>query len=526
MDDSVRDAKPSSGVGVSRRTVLAGGVAAATAGLGSASLAHAQRGGETGVFATLLSGEPTHDSVIVQARFASALPPVGDTSAMPSPGVAGSARIEASTDPRFAKSITTAWLPVGEEGDFIGRAELRGLDPDTIYHYRASFRTPTGKRLRPAATGLFRTLPLPDGRERVSFAVFSCLSYALYFGTGRSVQSRWPWATPAQGQARQRGYPAMDLIRRASPNFMVATGDTVYYDHPNGDRSIWATTVPQMRAMWHRQFAVPTVREALASTPVYWQKDDHDFRFDDADNTGAQAPSPADGRSIFEEQVALPREARIYRTHRINRHLQIWLLEGRDFRSPNATPDTPAKTLWGAEQREWLERTLLASNADFKVIISPTPLVGPDDIFKGDGHASPKGFRNEGEAFLAFLRDRDLISSTFIVNGDRHWKYHSIHPTGVEEFSCGTIHRQNSRPGVAPGDPRGTDREGRIRQPYLQPIPDGGFLQIDVEADSEGDKATMLVRFWGENGQLQHAVRRFGKRPIIRLGDGVSPKAG
>ena len=104
------------------------------------------------------------------------------------------------------------------------------------------------------------------------------------------------------------------------------------------------------------------------------------------------------------------------------------------------------------------------------------------------------------------------------MNGDRHWKYHSIHPTGVEEFCCGTAHIQNSRFGVGPGNPAGTDPEAKIRQPYLQVLPEGGFLQVEGVPDVQGEQATMLVRFWSDTGRLQYAVRRFGNRKFERPG--------
>ena len=73
---------------------------------------------------------------------------------------------------------------------------------------------------------------------------------------------------------------------------------------------------------------------------------------------------------IFREQVPVTDPVRsgavTYRTHRAEQLLQIWLLENRDYRSPTLTPDGPAKTLWGTRQREWLQTSLLASDATFK----------------------------------------------------------------------------------------------------------------------------------------------------------------
>ena len=78
--------------------------------------------------------------------------------------------------------------------------------------------------------------------------------------------------------------------------------------------------------------------------------------------------------------------------------------QGRDYRSPNMMEPGPGKILWGAEQLEWFKRTLAESDATFKILISPMPMVGPDDAkqaerpsdnhdsLKRDNHSNPQGF--------------------------------------------------------------------------------------------------------------------------------------
>ena len=119
----------------------------------------------------------------------------------------------------------------------------------------------------------------------------------------------------------------------------------------------------------------------------YWQKDDHDTLSNDA-WPGMHKNNLAfeEGQRIFRQQV--PIAETIFRTHRWGRDLQIWLTDGRDFRSANKIPDGPEKTIWGAKQRAWLQRTLLESDASFKLLISPTPIVGPDRDNKSDNHAN------------------------------------------------------------------------------------------------------------------------------------------
>ena len=69
-------------------------------------------------------------------------------------------------------------------------------------------------------------------------------------------------------------------------------------------------------------------------------------------------------------------------------------------------PDGPGKSIWGKEQKEWLKRTLVASDATFKLLISPTPMIGPDNLRKTDNHCDVGGFQHERDEFFAFLKSR------------------------------------------------------------------------------------------------------------------------
>ena len=55
-------------------------------------------------------------------------------------------------------------------------------------------------------------------------------------------------------------------------------------------------------------------------------------------------------------------------------------------------PKHPGKTIWGRVQKRWLKDTLLASDATFKILISPTPMVGTDGAKKRDNHTNIGGF--------------------------------------------------------------------------------------------------------------------------------------
>jgi len=153
-------------------------------------------------------------------------------------------------------------------------------------------------------------------------------------------------------------------------------------------------------------------------------------------------------------------------------------------------PDGPGKSLWGAEQRAWLQRTILESDAVFKVIVSPTPMVGPDHPKKRDNHADPKGFMTEGREFFEWLKSQK-VENLYIVCGDRHWQYHSIHPTGYQEFSCGPLCEKTA----VKKPPQRAD----IRQPYTKGAT-GGFLIVRVLPD-DGVSPRILFEFYNEKGQ-------------------------
>ena len=80
---------------------------------------------------------------------------------------------------------------------------------------------------------------------------------------------------------------------------------------------------------------------------------------------------------LFNDEQFPSRSPR-YQTVQWGKDLQVWFLEGRDFRSPNTMVDGPEKTILGAQQKSWLFKTLDASTATFKLVFSPTPIVGPD----------------------------------------------------------------------------------------------------------------------------------------------------
>ena len=405
--------------------------------------------------------------------------------------------------------------------------KVEDLQPDTRYHYRLSYG-PKQDQLRQSPAASFRTLAGKNGTSAFSLAVVTGMNYTAFHHTGNTQM------LPYRGPDKELGYPALASILALKPDFFVGTGDNVYYDFPGGGfghlQRGRAETQHQMRMKHQEQYSQSRFIDLFRSVATYWMKDDHDHRFNDSDpfnptlvyeRTGADTyaktnlyprlsgsgsgPSHELGLRIFREQLPVvdPKDPKAvtYRTHRVSRDLQIWIVEGRDYRSPNDMSDGPEKTVWGKEQRKWLKRTLLESDATFKLLISATPMVGPDSTSKRDNHVNPRGFRHEGDEFFEWLQSSGFSTQRFfIVCGDRHWQYRAIHPSGFQEFSCGALVDANSTRGHFPGEPRSSDPEGKIKQPFHDEKPSGGFLLVKVSEPVRG-RARMEFVFYDETGR-------------------------
>lgn len=381
------------------------------------------------------------------------------------PGAVGVVRLRYGTRD---KAKMTDWIAVTAQADYTHQFRLNGLTPGTVYDYAAETAGPGGDPPHAPLRGRFETAPAPDADADVSFTVISCQGFKdLDHPEGYHI------------------YPAMAALK---PKFFVPTGDNVYYDNDDFP----ANTIALARHHWHRMHGLPRHVAFHLQTPGYWEKDDHDTLSDDCWSTlkpKKMLPLTfTDGLAIFREQV--PMGEKTYRTVRWGKALQVWMTEGRDFRSPNNAPDSPEKSIWGKEQKDWLYTTLRQSDADFKVLISPTPIVGPDRPKKNDNHANV-GFQHEGDEFRQWVL-KNLPKNFFVVCGDRHWQYHSVHPqTGLHEFGTGAA--SDPHAGGTPGEDRTYHRFHRVK---------GGFVSVTVRRLN--NTSTILFRHHDVMGAVVH----------------------
>jgi len=377
---------------------------------------------------------------------------------------------------RGPNSGATPWLDAVSAADFAVLTDLKGLRPNSAYTYAIETRAARSRRVDGELTGAFRTLPLANAPAPASIALLSCQMYCH--------------------MDRPDGFHIYDSIQRDAPQFLLSCGDNVYYDNEDPI----ANSEALARYHWQRMYSLPTLVNCLRQVGGYWQKDDHDVLSDDAwpsrTDPKMQPLTFVQGQRIFREQVPVPSTGRLYRTVRIGSDLELWLPDSRDHRSANTDPDGPQKSIWGAEQKQWLMSSLKASTATWKVLVNPNPLVGPDRKTKNDNHSNA-GFAHESLEFRQFLKN-NFDGNVISVCGDRHWQYHSIDPdTGLHEFGCGAA--SDLHAGGTPGlDP--------ARHQFHRVL--GGYVTLDLTRDS--GNSSLSVRHRDVQGATlhQHRFRR------------------
>lgn len=359
------------------------------------------------------------------------------------------------------KWVTGDWHAVDPEATFTHQFMLSDLTPATRYELLVE-ASPTGKKVSANIEGSFATAPSADMAAEVNFIVTTGTSYG-------DVDS-------------DQGYKFYLSSLKLDPDFFVHTGDIVYYDG-------MGKTADMARWHWDRMYSYPNNIEYHRQVASYFIKDDHDTWMNDCwpgQVTKFMGEfTYEEGTQIFLDEV--PMGNKTYRTYRWGKDLQIWLVEGRDFRSKNIAPDGPDKTIWGKEQMDWLKSTIENSDATYKVLISPTPIVGPDRGNKKDNHANI-GFKHEGDLVRQYLSEqKNLVTAC----GDRHWQYVSKDlETGLLEFSSG---------------PGGNDHAGGWSQDnrlpehiYLNVV--GGFMEGAI-TQTDGTP-NLVFRHYSPDGEL------------------------
>ena len=391
--------------------------------------------------------QPDFDRIKETPRSGGGKPPI--VKSMPTDVVPGlAAELKLRYAPVEGAAVESDWVKVDAKADFTHQFELRNLEPATRYEVTVFGRLAQSSSLT-KTSGSFSTAPPESQSKRIKFIVSTCQAV-------RSLDSG------------PRGHAAYHHMLQAEPDFFVHTGDILYYD-----KIPLCKSVAQARAKWGLMFGYEYNRKFHQHVPSYFMKDDHDTLKNDCWPGQKYGELTFDqGLDIFREQVPVGNST--YRTFRWGKDVQIWLTENRDFRSANTSKDGPEKTILGKQQKAWLKKTVVESDATFRFVISPGPIVGPDKKGKNDNHSN-LGFAHEGQELRDFLSSQ---KNTFVICGDRHWQYCSKDPkTALWEFGCGPINDEHNFGG----------NPGRSNTFHRYFSPKGGFLLVDVS----GNRATV-----------------------------------
>lgn len=368
-----------------------------------------------------------------------------------------------------ASSTTSLRLETTTPSDSTAQGRVSGLPSGTRFRLRA--QTASG-----AVEGRCATAPGADELAPVRFQI------------GGDVGG--------QGWCRhpEHGYRIFHSMASRAPDFFIANGDLIYADGtcpadgPAGWRNVpgdfpavsdpsvdWQDTAAVREvffAHWRYNRADDHLRQYLAATPVYAQWDDHEVANDfgaawtnwpAAGQRAGYATVAREGRAAFLAFNPIDTEATeglLYRKIRWGRELELFVLDGRSYRSRNDQIDGPDKTLLGAAQRAWLVDGLKRSTATWKVVSSNVPLAVPTgsrpDRFGRDGFAnggaddfsSRTGFEHELLGMLTELDQAKVRNLVFVVT-DVHLAAslrHRIDPNGdgdvlvFHELVSGPLH--------------------------------------------------------------------------------------
>jgi alkaline phosphatase D len=299
--------------------------------------------------------------------------------------------------------------------DYTGQVILTGLKPETTYRYKLG-----------SMRGSFETAPEHDDPARVRLA----------FGGDVAGQN----VCRDAGE----GFPIMDTIRKLRPDVFVGLGDMIYADNacdPVGRYSNAqipgpgaASDLSGFFAHWRYNRADEASQRLLASTGYVGVWDDHEVvnDFGPLHDTRAGVHLLPIGLEAFLDYtpiaIAPNTPKRLYRSLRWGRHLELFVLDTRQYRDANSAADSPdrPKTMLGREQLTWLKESLAASDATWKVIVSSVPMSIPTGFPPTggrDGWANfdqTTGFEQELFDILRFM-EGEGIENTVWITTDVHF---------------------------------------------------------------------------------------------------------
>ena len=346
---------------------------------------------------------------------------------------AGKLRLEVSKSRSFAGMPLVRELVASPGHDLTVQAGVSALEPGTRYFYR--FR----QGVQRSEVGRFETAPPPEAAATVRFAVSGDAD-----------------ATPKKG-AKRPFYNEYEVYARMAAegnDFNINLGDTIYSDSGVAGNPP-ALKVAAKWAMYRQGLALPALRKLRAATGLYSHWDDHEFVNDFTLAEHGRAVYEAGAKAFTDyAPVSYSKRAGLYRTFRWGKHVELFFLDERSFRSAKAsaggacgTPgdlaptapaavraafaslaaslanpvaqacldriNDPARTMLGKRQYAAFAAAIKASSATFKVVVNEVPLLQ----FYALPYDRWEGYAAERTKLLELLRN---VKNVVVLTTDTH----------------------------------------------------------------------------------------------------------
>ena len=343
--------------------------------------------------------------------------------------------VQYGVSPRAARAISTNDLTV--------QFRLPHLEPDTTYRYW--FVQGKAKSL----VGTFRTARPATADE------------AVHFGISGDAD-----ATP--GPSGKPGFNRFEVYGRMADernDFNINLGDTIYSDSELAGAAV-ARTVAEKWGKYRLGLALPALQRLRASAGLYSHWDDHEFVNDFSLPEHGQAIYRAGATAFTDYAPVSSGRNGLYRSFRWGKHLELFFLDERSFRSakvraickndlaptapqpvrnafaalvpslatqvPQPCLDAladPSRTMLGARQYAAFTKAIKASTATWKVIVNEVPI----QQFFALPYDRWEGYPTEREKLLRFLQ-RNVRNVLFLTT-DTHANF--VNEVRLSTFGAG-----------------------------------------------------------------------------------------
>ncbi|MEU7978243.1 alkaline phosphatase D family protein [Micromonospora sp. NPDC049081] len=294
-----------------------------------------------------------------------------------------SARLVVSTNSGLTSPVYGS--AVAPDSDGIVQLPVTGLAANTAYF----FGVEADGLLLSAGRGEVKTFP----------AAGSQASFSLWFGSCQ-------FNTPSDST-----YAA--ILARSGPYgralFGAHMGDMHYLD-PDG-----TTTAAQLLTQYMTSLGSASMAPTVAKIPLSYEVDNHDWGGDTSDRTAAAGDLvAAQWRRLFPTYPLPATNGRgMYFTWVVGR-VRFIQLDVRSYRDPQATSNSPAKTMLGVEQKAWFKAQLAAAEL-VKIVCGNYP-------WRDDGGGSGRwgSYPNEFDELSTYMA-ATAPGRVYVIAGDRHY---------------------------------------------------------------------------------------------------------